>query len=68
MQGMIRVLFYGAIAAYPVLMFCLLVVFKVPLRVCSLLIIALGLLYFLGATSKKKRKFPERWCSALSYS
>ncbi|MDR2484774.1 MAG: hypothetical protein LBD55_05215 [Treponema sp.] len=55
-----RGLFYGAVAAYPVLMFCLLAVFKVPLRVCSLVIIALGLLCFLEATSKKKRKCPEQ--------
>jgi hypothetical protein len=58
MNTAIRALCYGAAAVYPVLVFCLLVVLEVPLRVFALLMAMLGGVYFLSATSKKKRKSP----------
>jgi uncharacterized membrane protein YphA (DoxX/SURF4 family) len=48
------VLFYIAAVIYPVLVFCSLVVLKIPLRVFSFLLILFSLVYFLAATSKKK--------------
>jgi hypothetical protein len=54
---MIQLLLYILAAAYPVLVFVFLVVFHIPVRFSSLFIISVALIYFLGATSKKKSPF-----------
>jgi hypothetical protein len=54
---MMQVFFYILAAAYPVLVFVLLVVFHVPVRFFSLFIIVVALIYFLGITAKKKSPF-----------
>jgi hypothetical protein len=54
---MIRVFLYILAAAYPVLVFVLLVIFHVPPRFFSLFIISIALAAFLGLTSKKKSRF-----------
>jgi hypothetical protein len=53
------VFFYILAAGYPVLMFCFLSVFKAPPRLFSLFVVAFALVFFIVATSKKKRKIPE---------
>jgi uncharacterized membrane protein/acyl-CoA synthetase (AMP-forming)/AMP-acid ligase II/3-hydroxymyristoyl/3-hydroxydecanoyl-(acyl carrier protein) dehydratase len=58
MRRILHVLFYVVVAAYPLLMFCFLVVFKIPLRFLSLFVIFIALLYFLGITSAGKKKKP----------
>jgi hypothetical protein len=65
---MIQILLAVLAAAYPVLVFCLLVVFHVPVRFFSLFIIAIAFLSFLGLTAKKKSPFsgylaPYSWAS-----
>jgi hypothetical protein len=54
----VQFLFFLAAVAYPVLVFVFLAVFKAPIRVFSLLAVLIGLVYFLAAVSKKKRKAP----------
>ncbi|MCR4578929.1 MAG: AMP-binding protein [Treponema sp.] len=54
MKTFLRVLFYVVAAVYPILVFTLLVVFKVDTKVLSLCIIALAAAFFLSATGKKK--------------
>jgi len=54
MKNFLKVLFYVTAAVYPVLVFTLLVVFKIPTRILSLCIIALAAAFFLSATGAKK--------------
>ena len=53
------ILFYIGAALYPVLVFCGIFVFKIPLRVFSLFLAAAGLVFFTGLTGSKK-KIPRR--------
>jgi uncharacterized membrane protein len=50
-----QIVFYILAAIYPVLVFCCLVIFKVPVRFFSLALIAFALIYFLGLTGAKKK-------------
>ena len=52
-----RVLLYGLTALYPVLVFCFLVVLKVPLRFFSLFVVFMAFAVFTGATAAKKNPF-----------
>jgi hypothetical protein len=54
---MIQLFLYILAVAYPVLVFVFLVIFNIPVRFFSLFIISVALIYFLGATSKKKSPF-----------
>jgi uncharacterized membrane protein/3-hydroxymyristoyl/3-hydroxydecanoyl-(acyl carrier protein) dehydratase len=54
---MLKALIFILAAIYPVLVFCSLVIFKIPLRYFSVFIIFVALVVFLGATSKKKDWF-----------
>jgi hypothetical protein len=54
---------YGAAVLYPLAVFCALVVFKVPLRIFSLFLIALGLFFFLNIPGDKKKSPFCRLCS-----
>jgi uncharacterized membrane protein/acyl-CoA synthetase (AMP-forming)/AMP-acid ligase II len=49
-----RILAYVLAAIYPVLVFCFLVILKIPVRYFSLFIICIALVFFLGASSKKR--------------
>jgi acyl-coenzyme A synthetase/AMP-(fatty) acid ligase/uncharacterized membrane protein len=61
MKKFLKVLFYIIAALYPVLVFAFLVVFKLPVRILSLCIIALAAAFFLSATgSRKKEQKKER--------
>lgn len=53
MRKFLRALFYISMALYPVLVFSLLVVFKVDTRILSLCIIVLAGAFFLSVTGKK---------------
>ena len=52
MSGILKVLFCILAAAYPVLVFTLLVVFHLPVRIFSLCMMALGFAFFLSAGGK----------------
>lgn len=54
MKKFLKALFYIVAAVYPVLVFSLLVIFKVDTRVLSLCIVALAAAFFLSATGKQK--------------
>jgi len=54
MKKLLKVLFYIIAAIYPVLVFTLLVVFKVDLKVLSLCIMLLGVAFFISATGNRK--------------
>ena len=54
MKKFLKALFYVIAAIYPVLVFTLLVVFKVETKILSLCIIALAAAFFLSATGSKK--------------
>jgi len=54
MKKILRALFYITAAVYPVLVFTLLVVFKVDTKILSLCIVALAATFFLSATGSKK--------------
>ena len=56
MKKFLKVLFYVIAAVYPVLVFTLLVIFKVDTRILSLCIIALAAAFFLSATGSKKTR------------
>jgi hypothetical protein len=51
-----------AAAAYPPLVFCALVVFKLPLRAVSLAAAGFGLVYFISASGTKKKSPPSTPC------
>lgn len=54
MKKFLNVLFYVIAAVYPILVFALLVIFKVDTKILSLCIIALAAAFFLSATGSKK--------------
>ncbi len=54
MRKFLKALFYVIAALYPILVFTLLVVFKVETKILSLCIIALAAAFFLSATGSKK--------------
>ena len=54
MKKILKALFYVIAAAYPILVFTLLVIFKVDTKVLSLCIVALAAAFFLSATGNKK--------------
>ena len=54
MKKFLKVLFYIVAAVYPVLVFSMLVVFKVPVRILSLCVVALACAFFLSATGGRK--------------
>lgn len=54
MKKFLKALFYVIAAVYPVLVFTLLVVFKVETKILSLVIVALAAAFFLSATGSKK--------------
>ena len=54
MRKFLKALFYVIAALYPILVFTLLVVFKVDAKILSLCIIALAAAFFLSATGSKK--------------
>lgn len=62
MKTFLKVLFAIIAALYPVLVFLFLVVFKLPVRVLSVCIIALAFTFFLSATARqgKKLQFDKR--------
>ncbi|MDR2134827.1 MAG: AMP-binding protein [Treponema sp.] len=51
---MVKILLYILTAAYPVLVFCFLVILEIPARYFSVFVVFAALVFFLGATSKKK--------------
>ncbi|MDR2247658.1 MAG: AMP-binding protein [Treponema sp.] len=51
---MVQVLLTVLAAAYPVLVFCFLVILKVPVRVFSLFVVAVALVSFLALSAKRK--------------
>ena len=51
---MIRIAVFILAALYPVLVFCFLIILKMPLRYFSVFVVFTALAVFLGATSKKK--------------
>ena len=55
-RGLAKVLVITLALVYPVLVFTLLVVLKLPVRVLSLCVIALAFAYFLSAGVKSKNK------------
>jgi len=60
MKKFLKALFYVIAAIYPVLVFTLLVVFKVDMKVLSLCIMLLGVAVFLSATGNKKAADGEK--------
>ena len=71
MKNFFRVLFYILAAVYPILVFTLLVVFKLPIRILSLCVVVLGLAFFLSVTGKnstnsKKEKKALDWRPLVS--
>ncbi|MCR5495136.1 MAG: AMP-binding protein [Treponema sp.] len=54
MKTFFKVLFYLVAAIYPVLIFTMLVVFKLPVRILSLCVVALAFAFFLSATGSRK--------------
>lgn len=54
MKKFLKVLFYIVAAIYPVLVFTMLVVFKLPVRILSLCVVALACAFFLSATGSRK--------------
>ena len=54
MKKFLKVLFYVIAAIYPVLMFTMFVVFKMPVRVLSLCVVVLACAFFLSATGNRK--------------
>ncbi|MDR1587410.1 MAG: AMP-binding protein [Treponema sp.] len=51
---MVKILLYILTAVYPVLVFCFLVILKIPVRYFSVFVVFAAFVFFLGATSKKK--------------
>lgn len=54
MKNFLKVLFYVVAAVYPVLVFSMLVVFRMPVRILSLCVVALACAFFLSATGNRK--------------
>ena len=71
MKNFFRVLFYILAAVYPILVFTLLVVFKLPIRILSLCIVVIAFGFFLSVTGKnssnsKKEKKALDWRPLVS--
>ena len=69
MRKILKALFYVIAAVYPVLVFTLLVVFRVETKILSLCIVALAAAFFLSATGTKKtsnKKSTLDWKPLLS--
>lgn len=69
MKKFLKALFYVIAAVYPILVFTLLVVFKVETKILSLCIVALAATFFLSATGSKKtsnKKSALDWKPLLS--
>ena len=69
MKKFLKALFYVIAAVYPILVFTLLVVFKVDTKILSLCIVALAAAFFLSATGSKKtgeKKTALDWKPLLS--
>ena len=54
MKKILRALFYVIAAVYPILVFSLLVIFKVDTKILSLCVIAMAAAFFLSATGSRK--------------
>ena len=52
MKKFVNVFFYAVAALYPVLIFALLVVLKLPVRILSLCIVVVACAFFLSATGR----------------
>ncbi|MCQ2241367.1 AMP-binding protein [Treponema sp.] len=69
MSRFLKILFYAVAAVYPVLVFAMLVVFKLPVRILSLCIMILAAAFFLSATAKtgdSKKKYALSWRPLVS--
>lgn len=68
MKKFLKALFYIIAAIYPVMVFSLLVIFKVNTKILSLCIVALAAAFFLSATGKQKtgKKSALDWKPLLS--
>ena len=60
MKKFLKALFYVIAAIYPILVFTMLVIFKVDTKILSLSIIALAAAFFLSATGSKKTDTNEK--------
>ena len=60
MKKFLKALFYVFAAIYPILVFTMLVIFKVDTKILSLSIIALAAVFFLSATGSKKTDTNEK--------
>jgi acyl-coenzyme A synthetase/AMP-(fatty) acid ligase/uncharacterized membrane protein len=60
MKKFLKALFYVIAAIYPILVFTMLVIFKVDTKILSLSIIALAAAFFLSATGNKKTDGKEK--------
>ena len=60
MKKFLKALFYVIAAIYPILVFTMLVIFKVDTKILSLSIIALAAVFFLSATGSKKTDTNEK--------
>jgi hypothetical protein len=65
---MVQILLAVLAVVYPVMVFCFLVILKVPVRFFSLFVVAVAFVSFLGVTSKKKSlslgfSAPSYWVS-----
>ncbi len=60
MRKFLKALFYVIAAVYPILIFTMLVIFKVDTKILSLCIIALAAAFFLSATGSKKTAGNEK--------
>ena len=54
MKKFLKGLFYTIAAIYPILVFTLLVIFKIDMKVLSLFVVLLGIAFFLSATGNRK--------------
>lgn len=54
MRTFLKIFFYVVAAVYPVIVFLLLVIFKLPTRIFSLVVIVMAFAFFLAATGKSK--------------
>lgn len=54
MKKFLKALFYIIAAVYPILVFTMLVIFKVDIKILSLCIMVLGVAFFISATGNKK--------------
>ncbi len=60
MSILLKVLFVTASIIYPLIVFACLVIFKVPVKIFSLFIVFIALIYLLMATSGKESSFSQR--------